>query len=90
VRRWVAGLRRQRVHPLTAARIAVLASAASYVGALLSGWYTAQAVVILRALVGDRRTLFWSAVASAVAALVLAASGLLAQRWCRRPPDEEE
>jgi len=90
VRRSVLGTRAVPVHPLTAARIAVLASAASYVGAVLIGWYGAQALVVLRALVGDRRALFWTAVASALAALVLAAAGVIGQRWCLRPPDEED
>lgn len=90
VRRSVRGTRTAPVHPLTAARIAVLASAASYVGAALTGWYGAQAVVILRALVGDRRSLFWTAIATALAALLLVVAGVVGQRWCLRPPDEED
>ncbi|MBL8929537.1 MAG: DUF3180 domain-containing protein [Kineosporiaceae bacterium] len=90
VRRWVTGRRRQALSPLAAARIAVLAAAASYVGAGLAGWYSAQALVALRALVGNRRELFWLAVASAVTALVLTIAGLVGQRWCRRPPSEED
>ncbi|MFN8078565.1 MAG: DUF3180 domain-containing protein [Kineosporiaceae bacterium] len=90
VRRWVQGRRAQPMSPLTAARIAVLASASSSVGAVLTGWYAAQAVVVLRALVGERRSLFWMAVASALAAIVLAVAGLIGQRWCRRPPGADE
>ena len=90
VRRWVAGRRQQPLDPLVAARVAVLAKAGAYAGGGLLGWYVAQAVVVLPDLVGDRRTRFLVALLSALTAVALAASGLLAQRWCRRPPDETE
>lgn len=90
VSRWVRGRRARPMNPLTAARIAVLASAAGTVGAVLTGWYAAQAVVVLRALVGERRGLFWTAAAAAVCAVLLAAAGLLGQQWCRRPPDGDD
>jgi hypothetical protein len=90
VRRWVQGRRSRPIDPLVAARTAVLAQAAGYVGALLVGWYVAQALVILPAVVGERRTrLFW-ALGTALASALLAVAGLVAQRWCRRPPDEDE
>jgi len=88
VRRWVAGRRERRLDPLLAARIAVLAKASAYAGGALAGWYLAQAVVVLPDLVGDRRTRFVVSLLSALAAALLAAAGLLAQRWCRRPDDE--
>jgi ABC-type Fe3+-siderophore transport system permease subunit len=93
VRRWVLGKRTQQLNPLTAARIAVLSTASSYVGAVLSGWYAAQALVILPALVGGRRERFTLAVVATLAALALAVAGLIGQRWCRRPPtspDQDE
>jgi signal transduction histidine kinase len=88
VRRWVAGRRERRLDPLLAARIAVLAKASAYAGGALAGWYLAQAVVVLPDLVGDRRARFVVSLLSALAAAVLAAAGLVAQRWCRRPDDE--
>jgi polyferredoxin len=88
VRRWVAGRRERRLEPLLAARIAVLAKASAYAGGTLAGWYLAQAVVVLPDLVGERRTRFVVALLSALTAAALAAAGLLAQRWCRRPEDE--
>lgn len=89
VRRWVTGRRERRLDPLVAARVAVLAKAAAYTGGMLIGWYLAQAVVVLPDLVGDRRTRFVMSLISALTAVALAVAGLLAQRWCKRPDDEE-
>jgi hypothetical protein len=90
VRRWVAGRRERPLDPLVAARIAVLAKASAYTGGMLVGWYAAQAVVLLLpGLVGDRRGRFIISLVSALAAVALAVAGLLAQRWCRRPKDDE-
>ena len=88
VRRWVAGAR--RMDALSAARIAVLAKAAAYTGAALAGWYLAQAVVVLPDVVGDRLTRLLLALVSALASVGLVAAGLVGQRWCRRPPDDDE
>ncbi len=90
VRRWAGGRRPRPLSPLTAARIAVLAAASSYVGALLTGWYLAQAVIILPDLVGQRRERFWLALVTALSAALLSGAGLLGQRWCRRPPEADE
>ena len=90
VRRWVTGRRERPLDPLVAARIAVLAKAAAYTGGALAGWYLAQAVVIVPDLVGDRRIRFVVALASAVVAIGLGASGLVVQTWCRRPPREDQ
>jgi Protein of unknown function (DUF3180) len=90
VRRWVTGRRSQPLDPLAAARIAVLAKAGAYTGGGLLGWYLAQAFVLLPDLVGDRATRFVLGLASALSAACLATAGLLAQRWCRRPPRDED
>jgi hypothetical protein len=89
VRRWVAGRRERRLDPLVAARVAVLATAAAYTGGMLIGWYLAQVVVVLPDLVGDRRPRFIMSLVSTLTAAALAVAGLLAQRWCRWPDDEE-
>ncbi|MDQ1286762.1 MAG: hypothetical protein QG622_327 [Actinomycetota bacterium] len=90
VRRWVAGRRERPLDPLTAARVAVLAKAAAYTGGGLAGWHLAQAAVLFPDLVGARRTRFLLVLLSVLASVGLAAAGLLAQRWCRRPPDDED
>jgi hypothetical protein len=89
VRRWVQGRRERPMDPLMAARIAVLAKAAVYAGGALTGWYLAQGVVLVPDLVGDRRTRLVVAVLAALAAAGLAAAGLLVQRWCQRPPQDD-
>ncbi len=88
VRRWVRGRRDRRLDPLTAARTVVLAQAAAYGGALLIGWYGAQAAVILPDLPGPRQDHFVLAVAATLAAVAVVGSGLLVQRWCRLDPPE--
>ena len=90
VRRAVRGRSRRPVEPLSAARAAVLAKAGAYGGAVLTGWYVAQGLVLLPDLVGERRTRFVVAVLATVAAVALAAAGLVAQRWCRVPPQGRE
>ncbi len=89
VRRSVRGERRPPVHPLAAARVAVLAKAAVYGGAVLGGWYVALCLAALDDAPGLRRERLLAAAVSAAAAAVLVGSGLLAQRWCRLPPDDD-
>ncbi len=90
VRRWVAGRRERPLDPLVAARTVVLAKAAAYGGAALAGWYAGQALVLVPDLVGIRRTRLIIAAICTVAAIVLAGSGLLVQRWCRVPPSDDD
>jgi hypothetical protein len=90
VRRWVHGSRDRVLDPLVAARIAVLAKAAAYGGALLTGWYVGQAAVVLPALVGARRDRFIVALVATAAAVALSAAGFVVQHWCRVPPDGDD
>jgi Protein of unknown function (DUF3180) len=86
VRRSVRG-RRRPLAALTAARVAAIAAASGWTGALLAGWYGGQALALARALVGERTQRFTITVLSAVAAVLLSAAGVVAQRCCR-PPTE--
>jgi uncharacterized membrane protein YgcG len=88
VRRWMTGRRDAPLDPLVAARTVVLAKAAAYGGALLAGWYAAQALVIVPDLVGVPRTRFLLATGAAAAAIAVCAAGFVVQRWCRVPPDD--
>lgn len=80
----------RRVDPLVAARVAVLAKASAYAGGLLTGWYVAQAVALLTQLTSGRRDRLIVAGVTALACVGLAVAGLVAQRWCRLPPDDDE
>ncbi len=91
VRRWNAGHRDRRLDPLRAARSVVLAKAASMCGALLGGWYLGQALVVLGDLgIEPRRERFAAAVLSVLAAVAVLVAGLVAERWCRLPPDSDD
>ena len=76
--------------PLVAARVAVLAKASAYAGGMLTGWYVAQAVALLTQLTSGRRDRLIVAAVTALACAGLAVAGLVAQRWCRLPPDDDE
>jgi hypothetical protein len=89
VRRSVRGQRSSPIDPLFAARVVVLAKAAVFGGAVLAGWYAAQALVLFSNVSGLRRERLLVAGATAAAAVVLAVAGFLAQRWCRLPDDDE-
>lgn len=90
VRRWIKGQAPRRVDALTAARIAVLAKAGAYGGAILTGWYLSQALDTYPDLVGVRRTRFIVALVAAGSAVALCAAGFLVQRWCRVPPRDDD
>jgi Protein of unknown function (DUF3180) len=90
VRRWVRGRRDRPLDPLVAARTAVLGKAAAYGGAVLTGWYVSQALVVLPDLVGVRRERFWIGVIAAAMAVALSAAGFVVQYWCRIPPSDED
>lgn len=90
VRRWVDGRRDRPLDPLVAARTVVLAKAAAYGGAVLAGWYAAQALVIVPDLVGARRTRFVLAVLAVLAAVAVCVAGFVVQRWCRVPPEDDD
>jgi uncharacterized protein DUF3180 len=90
VRRWVAGRRDRPLDPLYAARAFVLAKAAAYGGAVLTGWYAGQALALLPDVVGVRRTKLVLALLAVVAAVGVSAAGLVVQRWCRVPPSDDD
>ena len=91
VRRWNHGDRSRRLDPLRAARAAVLAKAASLSGAILVGWFAGQGAAALGDLtIEPRRGRFVLAMVAVLVATLVLVAGLVGQRWCRRPPDEDE
>jgi hypothetical protein len=90
VRSWVKGRRERMLDPLVAARTAVLAKAAAYGGAALTGWYLSQALLCLPELVGARRDRFIVGLIAAAAAVGVSVAGFVVQHWCRLPPDDDD
>lgn len=79
--------KRPGLDPLRAARTAVLAKAACYTGTILTGWYGAQVLLVIGELdIAARRDKAVMAAIAVVAAVVLAVSGYVVERFCRIPP----
>lgn len=91
VRRLVQGTATRPVHPLYAARVLSLAQAAALTGAVVLGWYAAQVVRLLPDLdVASQQQDVVVLGILALCALLVAAAGLLVQRWCRIDDDRGE
>ncbi|WP_432536544.1 DUF3180 domain-containing protein [Kineococcus arenarius] len=90
VRQWVRGDRARRIDALRAARTAVLAKAACVAGALLSGLSAGFAVHYLPTLdIAARREQFLVALADLVVSVALLVAGLVVERYCRVPPEDD-
>lgn len=89
VRRFLEG-RPTRMDALRAARVAVLAKAASLSGAALGGYFAAQVLSSLTNL-GARmlQSQALSAGAATLACLVLVVVALVVESWCEVPPDDD-
>lgn len=89
VRQFLAG-KRPQLNPIRAARTAVLAKASCYTGALLAGWYLSQVLAVVGNLsIASQRDRAQAAAVAAVTAVLMAAVGLLVERFCRVPPPDE-
>jgi hypothetical protein len=78
------------IDPLRAARIAVLGKATAYAGALLLGWYTAELLLLAPDLdISARRAQALRVAVTTLAALAVGVAGLLAERMCRVPPNDD-
>jgi hypothetical protein len=88
VRRQVRGGR--RVNPFTAARIVVLAQAVALSGALVGGFglgLFGYLTVVSNAPLGS---ITWSTLATTVGGIALLVGGLVAERMCRVPPEDDD
>ena len=91
VRRWTRGQRTKPLDPLVAARTVVLAKAAQYTGALLSGWYAGQVLALMATIdVGPRRAMLLRALLSVVTAVAVWVVGVLVERFCRVDRRDED
>ncbi|PYH01322.1 DUF3180 domain-containing protein [Arthrobacter stackebrandtii] len=91
VRRWRDGNRNKHLDPLLAARTVVLAQACAYAGAVLFGWH---AGIMLDQLptVAMRADLavIWQIVALLAGGLVMVAVGVMVERFCKLPPEDND
>jgi hypothetical protein len=91
IRRWTRGSTRVRPTPQRGRGTLVGAQAAALGGAVLLGWYLANAGVHLRdADIPGERAQLVRALVHAMTAAGLCASGFLGQAWCRVPPSGED
>jgi hypothetical protein len=92
VRRMLSGgVNARPVEPLRAARTAVLAKATAYAGAVVTGWYLAQVLLLVPDLeIDTRQAQAVRAGVTALAALAACVAGLLAERMCRLPPEDPD
>jgi hypothetical protein len=91
VRRWNAGARDRTLDPLRAARTVALAKAAALAGAVMTGAWTGFAVVAVPLVSFSsqpERVALTAAVLLASVALTVA--GLVAERWCMIPPEDDD
>ena len=90
VRQFLHG-KRPGLDPIRAARTAVLAKAACYTGAILTGIYGGQvAMYLIDSAIPANASRAGSAAVAAGGAVVLAAVGLVVEWFCRVPPHEDE
>ncbi|NAZ82719.1 DUF3180 family protein [Kineococcus sp. R8] len=91
VRQWVRGDKSRRIDALRAARTAALAKSASYAGALLIGFFAGYVVhFVPTADIAARRSQLVLGVADLVVSALLLAAGLIVERWCRVPPEDDD
>lgn len=86
IRRYLRGRATRAPSPLRGRRTLVAAQASALGGAVITGWYSAQAVILLpNADVPSVRSDLWLTLGLIGGAVLLAVAGLLAQGMCRIP-----
>ncbi len=88
IKKWNDGDRTKEIDPLHAARVAMMAKAASVAGAALTGWYAGDVAYLFISAGGIRaQTGAGMLVAVATAALLMIV-GLVVEHFCQLPPDD--
>ncbi len=89
VRRFLRGRATKTLNPLRAMRTPVLAQASALTGALVTGWYAGQALVLVPDLdVPSQRSLAFKLAVLAAGGVLMAIAGLAVQAMCRVDPPE--
>jgi len=84
VRRFLRGQAKKPLNPIRAMRTVVLAQASALTGALVTGWYLAQILVLLPDWdVTSVRSLMWRLAALAAGGVLMVVAGLVVQGMCR-------
>lgn len=84
-------LGRRRMDPTRAVRTAVLGQACAYAGALLSGIYVGYALTLLPDWShAPRREAAIAAGLAALGGALMLVAGVIAERWCRIGPDDDD
>jgi hypothetical protein len=95
VRRFLRGKAKRPLNPIRAMRTVVLAQASALTGALVTGWYVAQILVLLPNFdIASVRSLAWRLAALAAGGVLMVVAGLVTQAMCRvdkgdRDPDAD-
>lgn len=88
VRRFLRGEATKPFNPIRAMRTVVLAQASALTGALVTGWYVGQILLLLPDFdIASRRALGWRLAALAAGGVLMAVAGLVVQSMCRLDED---
>ncbi len=77
------------VDPFYAMRVLMLAKASSITGGLGLGFGLALTAYAVSRVAGIATPAFWPCALLAIGALVLMVAGLIAESWCRIPPEDQ-
>lgn len=88
VRRSVRGDRSKRVDPFFAMRVLLLAKTASIIGAFGLGFGAALVLYTVSRTGSTATPAFTPSLLLGVASLVMVVAGLIAESWCRIPPED--
>jgi hypothetical protein len=91
VRRFLRGQASKPLNPIRAMRTVVLAQASALTGALVTGWYLAEILVLLPDFdIASRRSLVWRLAALAAGGVLMVVAGLVVQGMCRVDKDHHD
>lgn len=90
IRRRVSGKSQRAIDPFQATRVVALAKASSLAGSLLAGFGLGILVFLLSRSTQPGIASLWLAVAASAGAVLLTVAGLVAERLCTLPKDDDD